>query len=152
MDEIATTPELVFGLVGPLGTDLSSAAQVLKDALAQVSYNSEIHRLSHLMRDLSGNPWDQLTDGPRDSTIFAHMTAGNCLRQTLGRNDAMAMLGLMSIQELRQRQTEDSTKQLPIRSHPAFSQASRRSEDVAKDLWSCTNCSRCVCSSPQKAH
>lgn len=112
MDEIATTPELVFGLVGPLGTDLSSAAQVLKDALAQVSYKSEIHRLSHLMRDLSGNPWDQLTDGPRDSTIFAHMTAGNCLRQTLGRNDAMAMLGLMSIQELRQRQTEDSTKQL----------------------------------------
>jgi deoxycytidylate deaminase len=112
MDEAATTPELVFGLVGPLGTDLSSAAQVLKDALAQVRYESEIHRLSHLMRDLSGDPWDQLRDGPRDTTVDAHMTAGNRLRQTLGRNDAMAMLGLMSIQELRQRRTGDSTTQL----------------------------------------
>lgn len=112
MDVAAATPELVFGLVGPLGTDLSSAAQVVRDALAQVRYESEIHRLSHLMRDLSGDPWDQLRDGPRDTTIDAHMTAGNRLRQTLGRNDAMAMLGLMSIQELRQRQTGDPTKQL----------------------------------------
>jgi len=40
------------------------------------------------------------------------MTAGNRLRQALGRNDAMAMLGLMSIQEVRQRRTGDATKQL----------------------------------------
>jgi cytidine deaminase len=45
------------------------------------------------------------------------MTAGNRLRQTLGRNDAMAMLGLMSIQELRQRQTGDPTKQLSRFAH-----------------------------------
>jgi len=57
MDEAASTPELVFGLVGPLGTDLSAVAQVLQEALAQVRYESEIHRLSHLMRDLSGAPW-----------------------------------------------------------------------------------------------
>lgn len=112
MDAAATTPELVFGLVGPLGTDLSAAAQVVKDALAQVRYDSEIHRLSHLMRDLSGDPWDKLKDGPRDSTIDAHMTAGNRLRQVLERNDAMAMLGLMAIQELRQRKSGDPTKQL----------------------------------------
>ena len=101
MYDSAFPPELVFGLVGPLGTDLGAAARALRDSLAKVRYESEVHRLSHLMRDLSGNPWDQLQDGPRDQTIAAHMTAGNQLRETLGRNDAMAMLGLMSIQELR---------------------------------------------------
>ena len=117
MDDSASTPELVFGLVGPLGTDLSAAAQVLTDALAQVTYRSEVHRLSHLMRDLSAKPWEQLKDGPRDTTIDAHMTAGNLLRQTLGRNDAMAMLGLMSIQEVRQRQTGDPTKPMDRFAH-----------------------------------
>ncbi len=112
MDDSAPTPELVFGLVGPLGTDLSAAAHALKDVLAHVGYSSGVHRLSHLMRDLSGKPWDELKDGPRDTTIGAHMTAGNLLRQTLGRNDAMAMLGLMSIRELRESQTGDPTKQL----------------------------------------
>jgi hypothetical protein len=81
MIDPASTPELVFGLVGPLGTDLSAVAQSLKDALAQVRYDSEIHRLSHLLRDLAGEPWNQLQDGPRDATIEAHMTAGNKLRQ-----------------------------------------------------------------------
>lgn len=112
MDDAAKAPELVFGLVGPLGTDLSAVAQALKDALAHVRYESEVHRLSHLMRDLSGAPWDQLKDGPRDTTIHEHMTAGNRLRQTLERNDAMAMLGLMSIQELRQSRKKDPTEQL----------------------------------------
>ena len=100
---------------------MSAAAQVLKDALAHVGYGSEIHRLSHLMRDLSGKPWDELKDRPRDSTIDAHMTAGNLLRQTLVRNDAMAMLGLMSIQELRQRRTGDATKPLEQFAHILYS-------------------------------
>ncbi len=112
MDETSAAPELVFGLVGPLGTDLSSVGQLVKDALAQVNYDSEIHRLSHLMRDLSGEPWEQLSEGPRDTTISTHMTAGNRLRQLLGRNDAMAILGLMAIQELRLSRTNDQTKHL----------------------------------------
>ena len=76
MIDASSTPELVFGLVGPLGTDLSAVAQSLKDALAQVRYDSEIHRLSHLLRDLAGEPWNPLQDGSRDATIEAHMTAG----------------------------------------------------------------------------
>lgn len=117
MSESSATPELVFGLVGPLGTGLSTTAQILKDALAHVRYEAEVHRLSHLMRDLSGSPWDRLTDGPRDITIGDHMTAGNQLRQTLQRNDAVAMLGLMSIQELRQRRMGDATVQIPRFAH-----------------------------------
>jgi deoxycytidylate deaminase len=101
MADSSSTPELIFGLVGPLGTDLAAVGQVLQDTLTQVGYASAVHRLSKLMRDLSGQPWDQLKDGPRDETIAAHMTAGNRLRHTLNRNDAVAMLGLIAIQEYR---------------------------------------------------
>ncbi len=109
--------ELVFGLVGPLGTDLTAVAEVLRSALAQVRYQSEVYRLSRLMRDLSGDPWRKLTDGPRDEMIEAHMTAGNALRQTLARNDAMAMLGLLAIQECRQQRTGEPTSPLPRFAH-----------------------------------
>jgi hypothetical protein len=101
MADSSSTPELIFGLVGPLGTDLAAVGQVLQDTLTQVGYASAVHRLSKLMRDLSGQPWDQLKDGPRDETIAAHMTAGYRLRYTLNRNDAVAMLGLIAIQEYR---------------------------------------------------
>jgi cytidine deaminase len=117
MDNPAPASELVFGLVGPLGTDLSAVAQALKDALAQVRYESEPYRLSRLMRDLSGEPWSTLEDGHRDTTIDAHMTAGNKLRETLGRNDAMAMLGLIAIQEFRQQKTGEPTQPLPRFAH-----------------------------------
>lgn len=117
MDNSATSSELIFGLVGPLGTDLSAVAQVLRDELAQVRYDTELWRLSHLMRDLSGKPWSDLGDGYRDTTIAAHMTAGNELRKTLKRNDAMAMLGLLAIQAFREQRTGSPTKPLPRFAH-----------------------------------
>lgn len=117
MPESASTPELIFGLVGPLGTDLSGVAQELRDTLMQVGYDSEVYRLSRLMRDLSGSPWKDLTDGPRDVSIDAHMTAGNRLRQTLQRNEAMAMPGLTAIQEYRENRQGDPTKPLSRFAH-----------------------------------
>jgi cytidine deaminase len=80
------------------------------------------------MRDLSDTPWNQLKDGPRDDTIGDHMTAGNRLRERLGRNDAMAMLGLMAIQELRQDKTGNPTKPLSRFAH--FLHSLKRPEEV----------------------
>lgn len=128
MDDPTGTPELVFGLVGPLGTDLSAVAQVLRDALAQVRYDSEMYRLSRLMWDLAGEPWSKLEDGPRDTTVDAHMTAGNKLRETLRRNDAMAMLGLVAIQELRQQRTGSPTK--PMQRFAHILNSLKRPEEV----------------------
>lgn len=84
--------ELVFGLVGPLGTDLELVGTHLKDALAQVRYRSDVVRLSHLMRAPKATPWSQLKDGPEDDVIRTHILAGNALRRKLHRNDAMACL------------------------------------------------------------
>lgn len=126
-DSILAT-ELVFGLVGPLGTDLSTIAQVLTDALVQVGYNSEVYRLSKLMRDLSGEPWNTLQDGPRDTTIADHMTAGNKLRETLGRDDAMAMLGLAAIRAVRGQKGGDPNK--PLHQFAHILNSLKRPEEV----------------------
>ena len=129
-DSAVASPELVFGLVGPLGTDLSMVAQVLTDRLAQVRYRAKVHRLSKAMRDLAGTPWSELPDpeGPRDLAIDAHMSAGNKLRETLGRNDAMAMLGLVAIQEFRQGEHGDATK--PLAQYAHILHSLKRPEEV----------------------
>jgi cytidine deaminase len=105
-------PELIVGLVGPLGTDLTAVSKVLEDALGQVGYKSQAYRLSQLMRDLPRPPWSDLSDGPRDAEIDAHMTAGNKLREILDRNDAVAMLGVLAIREFRQQQNGDPTQSI----------------------------------------
>jgi hypothetical protein len=69
-------PELVFGLVGPLGTDLELVAAHLKDFLALVRYRAEVFRLSHFMREIKAEPWSKLKDGPEDEVIKTHIDAG----------------------------------------------------------------------------
>lgn len=148
MAESSSRPELIFGLVGPLGTDLNAVGRVLQDTLAQVGYESVVHRLSKLMRDLSGEPWTLLKDGPRDEAIEAHMLAGNRLRSTLDRNDAMAMLGLIAIQEYRGNSAEgDPTKPLPRFAH--ILNSLKRPEEVKGSpehirAGSCCTCGLCT--------
>src|SRR2546423_1257568 len=98
-DDPVIRPELVFGLVGPLGTDLALVAEHLKDALSQVRYRAEVYRLSRLMRELLAEPWLALRDGPLDEEIDSHMTAGNEVRKQTQRNDALAMLGVGAMRE-----------------------------------------------------
>ncbi len=110
-------PELVFGLVGPLGTDLSLVGEYLKDALGQVRYRSEVYRLSRLMRELSIEPWSSLKDGPRDEEVDFHMTAGNALRSKTERNDAVAMLGIGAMREYRETNSGDPNRSLAGHAH-----------------------------------
>jgi hypothetical protein len=44
-------PEIFFGLVGAVGTDLRSVGHQLKDELHRVGYSADIIRLSDLMLD-----------------------------------------------------------------------------------------------------
>ena len=54
--------ELVFGVTGAIGTDLTLVCSVLKEILREVRYHdAEIIRLSDLLRSIEGNehipPW-----------------------------------------------------------------------------------------------
>jgi cytidine deaminase len=110
-------PELVFGLVGPVGTDLASVGSVLQDVLSQVDYKSEVYRLSQLMHEIPQAPWSLLNDGTFEENVHSHMTAGNKLCEALKRCDAVALLGVGAIAEFRESKTGDANHSIPRFAH-----------------------------------
>ncbi len=116
-DNPVLRPELVFGLVGPLGTDLSFVAEQVRDALSQVHYQAELYRLSKLMSELPSAPWSSLKGGHRDEEIDFYMTAGNALRARTKRNDALAMLGVSAIREYREEKSGNRNRSLAGHAH-----------------------------------
>ncbi len=128
-------PELIFGLVGPIGTDLDLVGRVLQDVLSQVEYKSEIHRLSLLMRDVPKKPWSLLRDGPFDRMVDSHMTAGNKLCEVLERNDAVALLGIGAIADTRDAVVGDANVSIPrFRPCLKITETPERGGDTSEDL------------------
>ncbi len=97
-------PELFFGIAGAVGTDLEMVTRVLEDRLAELGYRSQQIRLSSLLDLLD---WSGIQDPPEidDETIDEHistrMEAGDRLREVLGRGDALALLAILRVTQLR---------------------------------------------------
>ena len=108
-------PEIVFGLVGTIGTDLDFIATALKDALATVNYECGIIKLSKLMHELKAPPWTSLQETPEYNRYDTHMRGGNELRKLLERGDALALLAVGAIKEARQQKNGDPNT--PLRRH-----------------------------------
>jgi hypothetical protein len=92
-------PELVFGLVGPIGVDLESVTDCLSKALDDVGYESKTIRITELMKEVPlGLPLDATgyIDSYRQRINYA-----NKVRQVLKRNDALAILAISAIREFR---------------------------------------------------
>lgn len=95
----AAGPEVVLGLVGALGTDLTRLTEILEDALKEYGYEPVIVQLSARLRDFP--VWAALPERPYDDRIEHLQTAGNELRSKTGIPGAMATLGVGAIQENR---------------------------------------------------
>jgi cytidine deaminase len=89
--------ELVFGLVGAIGTDLQAVQDSLKIQLAKVGYTGINIRLSDLLREVEGASWQPLPNRETDKYPVAAMDAGDSLRKDTDRGDAMAALALNAI-------------------------------------------------------
>jgi len=75
-------PELIFGLVGAIGTELGQVEDALKNALASVGYIAVPIKLSDLRRELN-SPWSTFP-GREDPEYYEKaMDAGNKLREKL---------------------------------------------------------------------
>ena len=93
-------PEIFIGLVGAVGTDLALVTDVIAAALDEVAYRTEVVRLSALLKEID---WDlDLPDKPLDEHISKHMDAGDALRETWGRGDALALVALGAIADRRE--------------------------------------------------
>jgi deoxycytidylate deaminase len=103
--DIAET-ELVFGLVGALGTNIDRITHLLHLRLEKMAYTGVEISLSSLLREIE---WEQpLVKSPKlDSYILSHMNAGNRLRKGWDRPDALTLLGITKIVTERQRLEAD---------------------------------------------
>src|SRR5262245_61984713 len=92
-------PELIFGLVGPIGVDLEAVTEALIDALKEVEYDACNIRITNLMREVDVK---LSLDAPGYVDSFKERIAyANKVRSTLGRNDALAILAISAIREFR---------------------------------------------------
>src|SRR5215204_627679 len=105
-DPVPAGPELFIGLVGAVGTDLGSVSQHIKDELHRVGYSADIIRLSDLLLDTDRfATLRELRGGPEDHRINQLMTAGDDFRSEAKRGDAVALLAIGKVRDLRELRT-----------------------------------------------
>ena len=99
--------ELVFGLVGPTGVDLTQVCAILDTQLRSVGYETRLIRLSELILPFVGK-----TPTARNeySRIDELMTEGTQLRRSSELADIVGRLGLAEIREQRRQITGDPKK------------------------------------------
>lgn len=92
-------PELVFGLVTPIGVDGQAVADLLTDVLAsEVDYHSQlIHVIDWLVTTGRIPP----AESPGIDGMSSRIDAGNTARQRLDRKDAFALFAIRAIFENR---------------------------------------------------
>jgi len=118
---VPSGPELFCTLVGAVGTDLEQVVTAVTHSFAAVRYSTKAFgtketsiRLARLLHAIS--KYSELPLSPVDDYISSHMTAGDDFRAILGRDDAMAVLGLTQI--LKERQDADKAGRLSNRIQP----------------------------------
>jgi hypothetical protein len=132
--EPLTGPELVFGVTGAIGTDLTLVCSVLKEILREVRYDdAEIIRLSDLLRAIEGN--EGIPRSPVDIRTEQLMDAVDTLRRLLACGDAVALLGIPEIRARRKALTGDAGRPASEKGiHPALAEASGRGQDAAANI------------------
>lgn len=99
-------PELVFGLVGAVGIDFDPVVAALQSSLGDVGYKT-FHpiRFSELLDqfDVWDNGPPRKAELPEDERIDRYMTAGNDLRKTMQRGDALVGAAIQRIWEIRKK-------------------------------------------------
>jgi hypothetical protein len=91
-------PELVFGLVGPIGTDMKLVSRKLSEELKKVGYTAVEIRVSDSLKEFSEFA---LKESPVEERYRTYMNAGNKFRQKLRRQDALALLAVVAIRRKR---------------------------------------------------
>jgi deoxycytidylate deaminase len=107
-------PELFFGLIGAVGTDLKNVESVLSRELQTVGYLPHNIRLSSLLKECDKyRHLEQADVQPEHLRVRAYMDAGDDFRRTSKRGDAVALLSMGKIRDLRAELTGDASQPVP---------------------------------------
>jgi len=104
-------PELFFGLVGALGTDLPKVSVILAQLLTEFGYNSTQVRLSKILAEI----FPDLPKQPEELRIEKHMDAGDQLRMKTELGSSLAVMGISRVRGARI--TENGAPSEPLDAH-----------------------------------
>ena len=90
-------PELFFGLVGAVGTDLYKVSAVLEHLLTDFGYVSTQVRLSAVLDEI----FPDLPKQPEELRIEKHMDAGDDLRTKTQLGGSLAIMGISHVRAKR---------------------------------------------------
>lgn len=94
--------ELVLGLVGAVGTDLSRLESFLQEGLHRFNYLSKIIRVTGLLSAFDPSKLGiELLDAPEYDRILTRIRGGNELRRRSARNDLFALYAAQQISQHR---------------------------------------------------
>lgn len=121
-------PELVFGLIAPIGVDLDLVTEVLDSTLREMRYHAQVLRVTQLMQEIRIEPPTTPTDAslPEGSFIRLYrdrIAHANKIRAELG-DFALAALAISAIRSFRlaerQRRFDDRppTDESPVEEEP----------------------------------
>ena len=121
-------PELVFGLVGPLGVDMDAVQNALAAALRQVEYEPHIIHLTKEIR----NDIKNSDDGSVEADTYANkITTINDLRTKTKRED---ILSLFSVLKIVSKRTEVNSKKHNLKEQEAASTPLRSTAYIVRQL------------------
>lgn len=107
-------PELFFGLVGAVGTDLARTQEWLEQALRAVGYTPLSLRLSSLLSSYFEQTEEISTEkiAEEDKRITHFMELGDRLRSKTNGGDAVTLLAIPAVRNYRQEKIGDATQPL----------------------------------------
>ncbi len=108
--EYIRKPELVIGLVGPVGLRWHQLLDVFREEFARVSYAVVHIRLSHLLEEICGAKEKQEED--RYARLDRLMNQGDKIRAVLEHTDAVGFLAVAAIQRVREQVNRDRAMQV----------------------------------------
>lgn len=122
-------PELIFGLVGAVGTDLEAVSNTLKDKLKKVDYTPEIIRLSLILKEIEGLGCEDESKF-EEKRIDQFMNGGDNLRQKINDGSALSILSIASIRDSRKKET--GYEERPIQRHAYILRSLKHKDEVEK--------------------
>ena len=100
---LSAAPELIFGLVAPIGVDLDLITDILEQTLREMDYEAHRFRLTQLMREIPTRI--TLDDGHYIGSFKARIAYANEIRRQLG-DEALAAMAVSAIRAFRAEERE----------------------------------------------
>lgn len=107
--------ELVIGLVGAIGTDLSLLERALQRAFETVGYHTESIKLIDVLTQIPAYGQEITGELRADKLYRRKMDVGNKLRGDLKSKDALALLGMAEVRNRRRAASQEGDPDVPIK-------------------------------------